>query len=268
VEVVTNGGSVEVPVQLEVAGQPFPFPPLQGAGTPRELAERMRAHPKQAVVLLENGSIARWFLTNRWAYPVAGVPARGVAAVQQFFEAMGLARVPAVRVSEPEVHMAPLPPEVIRWELTLATDTKKWVYGQVESNAPWLQVLTPAVSGPRRAAIAFEVDSGLLEPGRRYVGQVQITANGGQIVTVHVHVDVQEDGSPYTRQRFHHFLSSVLAMVAGQLLVFGGAVGQVSKPATEAAAWEAGPMKCGLIYGTDCRWPNVQREYGSGVAGA
>jgi hypothetical protein len=237
-EVVTNGGNADVPVQLEVAGQPFPLPPFQGAGTPRDLAERMRAHPRPAVALLENGAIARWFLTNGWAYPVEGVSARGVAAVQQFFEAMGLSRVPTVRVTEPEVHMAPLPPEVIRWELTLRTDAKKWVYAQVESNVPWLRILTPTVSGPRRAAVAFEVDSGLLESGRRYLGQVRITANAGQTMTVPVHVDVQGEDTPYTRRLFHPFLSSALAVIGGQLLFFGAAVGPVANsPALWGQVW-------------------------------
>jgi hypothetical protein len=128
-----------------------------------------------------------------------------VAAVQQFFEGMGLSRVPVVQVSEPEVRMTPLYPEVIRWVLTLFTESRKWVYGQVESDVPWLKVLTPSVRGPRQAGIAFEVDSSLLEPGRHYVGQVSITANGGQTLTVPVFVDVQGEDSPYSRRFFVPF---------------------------------------------------------------
>src|SRR5262249_31586992 len=120
-KVETNGGNAEVPVQLEVAGQPFPLPPFEGAGTPRELAERMRGKPKQAAPLLADGTVARWFLANGWPYPIHGAAAQGVGAVQQFFEGMGLSRVPPVRVSEPEVRIAPLPPEVSRWHATLLT---------------------------------------------------------------------------------------------------------------------------------------------------
>jgi hypothetical protein len=201
--VTTNGGNLEVPVRVEVAGQPFPLAPFQGAGTPRELAERMRSHPKQAVARLESGDIARWFLANGWPYPVRGTPARGMAAVQQFFEGLGLSKVPAVHVSEPEVRMTPLYPEVIRWALTLGTESRKWVYGEVESDVPWLKVLTPSVRGPRQAGVRFEVDSSLLEPGRHYVGQVRITANGGQTLTVPVFVDVQGEDAPFTRRFFH-----------------------------------------------------------------
>jgi hypothetical protein len=217
--VITNGGVVEIPVRMQVAAQPFPLPPLQGAGTPRELAERMRQYPKSAVALLENGDVERWFRANGWTYPVAGPPARGVAAVQQFFEVMGLSRPPEVQLSETDVRMHPLPPEVVRWQVTLFTESKKWVYAQVESDALWLKVLTPAVSGPQQAAITFEVDSSLLEPERVYTGQVTVFANAGQTLTVHVRVDVQKDQAPFTRRLFRPFLSGALAGLAVRLLL-------------------------------------------------
>jgi hypothetical protein len=103
------------------------------------MAERMRLHPKAAVALLESGDMERWFTTNGWTYPVRGTAVRGVAAVQQFFETMGLSRPPVVQVSETEVRMNPQPPEVVRWQVTLFTESKKWVYGLIESDVPWLK---------------------------------------------------------------------------------------------------------------------------------
>src|SRR4029077_4930177 len=103
--VISNGGAVEVPVRFDLETQPFPRPPFRGARTPRAMAERMRANPKQAAPLLEAGEVARWFQANGWSYPVDGPTARGVAAVQQFFEAMGLSRPPAVELSETEIHL-------------------------------------------------------------------------------------------------------------------------------------------------------------------
>jgi hypothetical protein len=77
--VITNGGVAEVPVSAEVAAVPFAKPPFQGASSPRDLAERMRANPKPAGPLLESGEVARWFTANGWAYPVPVTTASGVA---------------------------------------------------------------------------------------------------------------------------------------------------------------------------------------------
>jgi hypothetical protein len=212
--VITNGGVAEVPVRMEVGARPFPRPPFEGAHTPRELAERMKRRPHEAADVLEAGEVERWFASNGWYYPVQGPTAHGVGAVQQFFEAMGWTRPPAVRISEPEVRMAPYQPEVIRWEVTLYTDAKKWVYGHVESDSTWLKVLTPSVSGARRADILFEVDSGLLTAEQTYVGHVTVRANGGQVETVIVRVDVQKGETPFTERLLGPFLSGVLLALA------------------------------------------------------
>src|SRR5262245_21567774 len=156
--VVTNGGVVEVPVRMDVVAQPFGRGPFQGAKTPREMAVKMRGQPKAAVPLLENGEILRWFQSNGWNYPVRGQPARGVAGVQQFFEAMGLSKPPAVQVSQSETRFIVHYPECVRGQVSILTPAKKWVYASVESDSPWLRVLTPSPAGPQQAAIGFEVD--------------------------------------------------------------------------------------------------------------
>jgi hypothetical protein len=238
--VITNGGVVEVPVRVDLASDPFPWPPFEGAGTQRELAERMRAQPKAAVPLIEGGQIASWFLANGWTYPVQGTPARGVAAVQQFFEAMGLSRPPAVQISESEVRIQPVHPEVVRWELNLFTDAKKWVYGEVDSDSLWLKVLTPVVSGPQQAAIAFEVDSSLLEPNRIYSGQLHVVANAGQQLAVHVRVDVRKGRRSLARMLFRALFSGALAFLLLRLLAAPVADVYASEAAAEQAAEAAG----------------------------
>src|SRR3989442_6335718 len=112
--VITNGGIVEVPVSLEMAAVPFHRPPFAGAASPRELAERMRAQPKAAVPLLESGEVARWFTANGWVYPGPVATARGVAAVQQFFEGMGLSKPPPLERSQATAHFLGVAPEVAR----------------------------------------------------------------------------------------------------------------------------------------------------------
>jgi hypothetical protein len=216
---ITNGGVAEVPLRVDLPANPYPWAPFEGVANQREMAERMRRQPREAVPMLECGEIARWFMSNGWVYPVEGPAAPGLAAVQQFFEAMGLARPPVVELSETDVRMTPVQPEVVRWQVTLFSKSKKWVYARVESDSLWLKILTPQVSGPRKAAIAFEVDSSLMEPSRVYAGQIDIRANAGQALTVHVRVDVQKGRSSFTRRLFRPFLSGCLAGLVTRLLL-------------------------------------------------
>src|SRR5207253_2373999 len=136
-----------VPVSLELAAYPFPRPPFEDAGSPREMAELMRKQPKPAVALLESGEVRRWFEANGWTYPVSGPTAPGVAAVQQFFEGMGLSKPPPLQLSEDEVHFTCVQPEVVRGKVALRAGSKKWVYAYSDSDASWLKVTTPIVSG-------------------------------------------------------------------------------------------------------------------------
>jgi hypothetical protein len=217
--VITNGGIAEVPVALDVTAVPFPRPPFQGAGTPREIAERMRTNPRPAVPLLESGEVARWFTANGWAYPVVGPPARGVAAVQQFFEAMGLSKPPPLQLSEHEVRFVCSPPEVVRGQVTLRTPAKKWVYAHADSDVPWLRVTTPSASGPQQAAIAFEVDSSLLDEDRVHDGAIKITANAGQSLSVRVRVDVRHPHVPASRRLLRPVLVGAVAALLLRLLL-------------------------------------------------
>ena len=186
--VITNGGIVEVPVRLDLAVYTFPKPPFQGAASPRDMAERMRTQPKPAVPLLENGDLARWFAINGWTYPVLGPTAKGVAAVQQFFEGMGLSKPPTVVLSQSEFHLSGFEAEPFQAQVTLRTDAKKWVHARVESDAPWLRVNTASVSGPQQAVIAFAADARDLPPNQIHEGHLKVQANAGQMLTVRVQV--------------------------------------------------------------------------------
>ncbi len=212
--VITNGGIVEVPVRLDVAVHPFPRPPFQGVGSPREMAERMRTQPKPAVPLLENGEVARWFAVNGWNYPVTGATAKGVAAVQQFFEGMGLSKPPTVQLSASEVHLSCLKSQTAQGQVTLRTDAKKWVYARAEGDVPWLRVSTPSVSGPQQAVIAFEADSHRLQPNRIHEGNVRIVANADQSLTARVRLEVRRPAEAPVRRLARPL---VVAAVAGLL---------------------------------------------------
>jgi hypothetical protein len=188
--VVTNGGVSEVPARLDLMPHPFSRPPFQGVKSQREMAERMRAQPKAAVPLLESGEIGRWFQTNGWNYPVRGTPAKGVAGVQQFFETMGLSKPPIVQLATTEAVHSCRFPESVRGQVALQTAAKKWVYANVESDAPWLRVLTPQVSGPQQAQIGYEIDSRFVPAGSGAQATLTVLANGGQRLALRVRVQV------------------------------------------------------------------------------
>jgi hypothetical protein len=204
--VITNGGIVELPVQLQVAPHPFPYPPFQGAGNPRGMAERIRQHPKLAVPLLEGGELAHWFAANGWDFPVKGPTARGLAAVQQFFEGMGLSKPPTVAPEATEYHFTVIPPEVVTGNIVLRTGSRKWVYAHADVDLPWLRLPSPSVSGPRKATLPFEIDSSLMDDGRTHEGQIQIIANAGQTFTIRVIVDVERPHEPLARRLMRPFL--------------------------------------------------------------
>ncbi len=248
--VITNGGIVEVPVRLELGSIPFERPPFQGVSSPRELAERMRTNPKPAVPLLEGGEIQRWFLANGWTYPVQGTTARGIAAVQQFFEAMGLSKPPPLRLSQDQLRCEIELGQKLDQQVQLRTTARKWVYAQVESNVPWLKVKTAQISGAQQATIEFQVDSRLLPRGERHAGQLRLVANAGQELTLPVLVQVNRPRESLLQRFLRPFLTLAglallyrvlllipLDLVAGLWLGPGGP----PRPGT-LAFWLTGPI--------------------------
>jgi hypothetical protein len=241
--VVTNGGIAEVAVRLDVVSAPFALAPFQGATSPRQMAERMRGNPKQAVPLLESGEIFRWFKANGWTYPVAGPPAKGVAAVQQFFECMGLSKPPPLQLSDAELQFICTPPEVVQAKVTLRTSAKKWVYAQVDTETPWLRVHTPSISGPQQAQIGFEVDSTLMDVDQTHEGAVRITANAGQKLAVRVRVECLRPHEPLTRRMLRPFFVGAAVALLLRLLLMAPADlwargwGQSASLALSSAPW-------------------------------
>src|SRR5262245_22657481 len=98
--VESNGGTMTVLVKAEVPVKAFPDGVLDGAKSPRQVAEKAKASPKEAAPLFERGAVAKWYESNGWTYPVQGPSASGIGAVQQFFEALGLTPAPKVEISE------------------------------------------------------------------------------------------------------------------------------------------------------------------------
>jgi hypothetical protein len=112
--VESNGGNFTITVRMEVPVKPFKDGVLAGAKSPRQVAEKAKANPKEAAALFEKGAVARWYVENGWTYPVQGPSASGLGAVQQFFEALGLTPPPKVEISDRSVTLAGGPGETVK----------------------------------------------------------------------------------------------------------------------------------------------------------
>jgi hypothetical protein len=177
-EVKSNGGTVGVVVRAEVPVRPFPTGPLAGARTPRQLAEKVRESPRETAIFLENGAVARWYADNGWTYPIQGPAGSGLGAVQQFFEALGLARPPKVEVRPPTLALRGTPGTPLHACVQATTQEKRAVWAHAKSDQPWLQVGTPQADGPTATLplVAVVPD----QPGATLQAQLKVTANGNQ----------------------------------------------------------------------------------------
>ncbi len=196
----SSGGESTVVVRCDVPTRPFPDGVLAGALTPRQVAEKARAQPRQAAPLFESGAVARWYQANGWTYPVQGPPGSGLGAVQQFFEALGLTTPPKVDVSEPAVFFIGDPGDRLQHSLQLSAREKRPVYAHASSDRPWLEV-SRVKAGGRVADIRLAVPSVPDRPGELLHAKVSVTANGNQhfVIPVTLAVGGSARGGPAAR---------------------------------------------------------------------
>jgi hypothetical protein len=190
--VESNGGAVSVPVRVEVPVKAFPKGPLAGAKSPRQVAEKAKAAPKEAALLFENGAVAQWYKDNGWTYPVQGPSASGIGAVQQFFEALGLTEPPKVNVSERAVILRGDPGGQLRHVLRVESQEKRPVYAYGKSNQPWLEIGKPQLNG-RVASLPLVIPNVPDKPGETLSAKVRVQANGNQRFVIPVTLEI---GSP------------------------------------------------------------------------
>jgi hypothetical protein len=175
----SNGGAAAVVVRLQVPVKPFADGVLAGAKSPRQVAEKAKAHPNEAAVLFEQGAVADWYKENGWTYPVQGPSASGLGAVQQFFEALGLTPAPRVSISERSVGLRGDPGQTLRHILKVETQEKRPVYAHGISNQPWVEVGRPILNG-RLASIPLSIPAVPNKPGETLNAKVLVRANGNQ----------------------------------------------------------------------------------------
>ena len=109
-----------------------------------------------AAALFASGAVEGWYRDNGWAYPVLEPAVSGLAAVQQFFEALGLTKPPVVEISETEIPLAGRPGETLRRALVVSSPEKRPVYARAVCDAYWLKVAGVRYEG-RIATVHLEV---------------------------------------------------------------------------------------------------------------
>ena len=183
----SNGGAVTVSVRAEIPVTPFKGGDFDGAVTPRQIAEKAKAHPKETAAYFEDGRVAAWFQSNGWTYPVQGPPMSGMGAVQQFFEALGVAKPPSVQVKPGAFQFEGMPDKVFEVKLEVTSAEKKVVYGWATSDRPWVAVGKTKLTG-RTAVIPLTITL----PNRKGTQQANLTVvgNGQQRFIVPVTVAV------------------------------------------------------------------------------
>lgn len=184
----SNGGTVSVTFKADVPITPFPGAPFAGAVTPRQIAEKAKANPKAAGPAFENGDVATWYAANGWAYPVQGPTMSGMGGIQQFFEALGVAKAPKVEVFPRTLDLQGAVGKTLETTVEVTTTEKKVVYGWASCDQPWVEVGKTKLTG-KTAIIPITIRVPSPCP-RTLEATLQVTGNGNQKRAVPLKVTV------------------------------------------------------------------------------
>ena len=186
--VESNGGSATVTVRAEVPITPFPGGLFAGAMTPRQVAEKAKAQPKDAAPYFEGGAVKAWYESNGWPYPVKGPTMPGTGAIQQFFEALGVAKAPRVEIGTKEITLSGDAGQALTAQIDVSSPEKKIVYAWASCDQPWVEFGTSKLNG-RTAAVPVTVRVPNA-PGQTLEAKVHVTANGNQKFAVPLRLTV------------------------------------------------------------------------------
>jgi hypothetical protein len=210
----SNGGNIPILVRCEVPIKAFGEGVLAGAKSPRQIAEKAKAAPKEAAALFEKGAVADWYKANGWTYPVQGPSAAGLGAVQQFFEALGLTAPPKVEINERSITFHGSVGGRLRHTLEVKAQEKRPVFAHGSSDQPWLVVERAQLNG-RTAIIGVTVPEVPNRPGEVLQGRVMVTSNGNQRFVVPVTLNVSGSyGQPILMMEAGGAMAPVIADVA------------------------------------------------------
>lgn len=187
VKISSSGGKSEILIKAELPVVPFPDGVLAGSLTPRQIAEKAKLKPKEAAIQFENGQVAAWYQTNGWSFPVQGPVARGMGAIQQYFEALGLTSAPKCKADNLNFDFTADPGQSLAFEIQISTDDKKLVFAHGSAEQSWIKALDP-VSDGKTVALKFEIPEVPESPGETLESKIHIVANGGQKFLANVHL--------------------------------------------------------------------------------
>ncbi len=143
----------------------------------------------EVVPLFERGAVADWYASNGWTYPVKMPVATGPAAIQQFFEALGVMRPPKVDINLRELLLQGDPGARVPASLEISTQEKRPVFAHVTSNVPWLEVSRPKFN-VRSVTVGMTIPSIPDRPGETLKGELTVISNGNQRFLVPVRLEV------------------------------------------------------------------------------
>jgi hypothetical protein len=225
----TNGGCQTVTVRATVPIRPFPrfagmSTVLAGALSPREVAVKAKAHPREAAALFEQGAVKAWYESNGWTYPVRGSQARGKGAVQQFFEALGVSRPPRLEIDTQRIDLRGRAGQHLPAQVVVRTAEAKFVHVETYSSQRWVKAL-PARSEGNRVTIPLRIDVPD-RPGEALPATLTFRGNGGQEFAVPVTLTVAGISAQQAEEKERRGRRRELAAVGAGLFLFlaiGGA---------------------------------------------
>jgi hypothetical protein len=184
----SNGGTITVTFKADVPIVPYVGGLFDGAITPRQVAEKAKAKPKEAAPYFEKGDVARWYAANGWAYPVQGPIMSGMGSIQQFFEALGVAKAPKVDFNPKSLDLTGGVGKTIAATIEVATAEKKVVYGWATCEKTWVEIGKTKLSG-KSASIPITIKIPRPCPPTLET-TLQVIGNGNQRRTVPLKVAV------------------------------------------------------------------------------
>jgi hypothetical protein len=143
----SNGGTKSVTFKADVPITPYTEGLFAGAVTPRQIAEKAKANPKDAASYFERGDIAKWYAGNGWNYPVQGPIMSGMGSIQQFFEALGVAKAPKVEFEPKTLDLSGAVGKTLETSIEVTTADRKVVYGWASCDQRWVEVGRTKLSG-------------------------------------------------------------------------------------------------------------------------
>lgn len=195
IKVSSSGGKSEILVRAELPVVPFPDGVLAGSTAPRQVAEKAKLKPKEAALLFESGAVAKWYEANGWSFPVQGPVARGMGAIQQYFEALGLTSAPKCTAKPLDFDLVADAGQSVPMEVVVSTEDKKPIFAHATADHDWIKIHDPVGDG-KSVILSFEVTSVPDSPGETLESRIHIHANGGQKFTAPVRIQVSGRARP------------------------------------------------------------------------